>query len=143
MSDKNTRHFGMRRLWDHYVGARDLHNQHRASVANDLQRDYEPSSSSLVKVFVHRETYRLLYQYFGNLDNLEPSNNPPPELIVAVARCRDELTTRVMRDARGAHNSGQLNSTDAFTRAIEAAKLSATAELAEFMATTHKFLTSE
>ncbi len=117
-------------LYRYLTGLREDYATRRDGMIADLQKDHGLYWSSAQAFEVATAKFKVVARYWpadgGDLDpEAAAARGERARLVV------EELKERVLRAARGAHNSGDLNSTGAFSRFAAAAELSAYAEMVE------------
>ena len=95
----------------------------QASMMSDIEKGYELSWSITPRYVVAREVYHLAVMY------LKVEGKSDVEVIECGREVRELLNMRMISNHSGMHSGGELNSTNPFSRAIQAAKWSALYEV--------------
>jgi hypothetical protein len=101
----------------------------RERVANGIADGYTVDAYAM-KVLAHAQGKARAVHFIRCVEGADHG-----KVMESLRAARDELSRDVVRAARGAADSGEMNSTCAFTRASAAAVLAATAEVLESIET--------
>jgi hypothetical protein len=116
--------YKIKRLRAKPVMANAEYQKQKQKMLNDINEDHELCWSVTPRYVVARERMAQLMMYFPVTTVMDDA-----QIVTRAIQMRDRLHEEIMLMASSAHESGDMNSTNAFSRVIAAAKLSAKTEL--------------